>query len=65
MAVTIAAAWFVASSQKKRRKSGFWLFLVSNVLWIAWGVSTRAYAWVILQFCLAFMNIRGERQNQS
>lgn len=65
MAVTIIAAWFVASSLKERRKLGFWLFLVSNVLWVSWGLSTRAYALVILQFCLAFMNIRGERRNQS
>lgn len=63
MVVTVAAAWFVASSQKKRRKIGFWLFLASNVLWIAWAIPTRAYALVMLQFCLAFMNVRGERQN--
>ena len=65
MAVTLAAAWFVASSQKNRRRIGFWLFLASNVLWIVWGVSTRAYALVLLQFGLAFMNIRGERRNQT
>ena len=65
MIVTVAAAWFVASSQKKRRKVGFWLFLLSNVLWVAWAIPTRAYALVVLQFCLALMNIRGERQNQS
>jgi hypothetical protein len=65
MVVTLAAAWFVASSQKERRKIGFWLFLASNVLWIVWGVSTRAYALVVLQVGLAFMNIRGERRNQS
>jgi hypothetical protein len=65
MVVTVTAAWFVASSHKKRRKIGFWLFLASNVLWVGWGIPTRAYALVALQFCLAFMNIRGERQNQS
>jgi len=63
MIVTVAAAWFVASSQRHRRKTGFWLFLVSNVLWVVWGLQARAYALVLLQFCLAFMNIRGERRN--
>lgn len=63
MVVTVAAAWFVASTQRHRRKIGFWLFLSSNVLWVLWGFHTRAYALVALQFCLAFMNIRGERKN--
>jgi hypothetical protein len=63
MAVTIVAAWFVASSSRARRKLGFWLFLVSNVLWVAWGLHSHAYALVTLQFCLAAMNIRGERKN--
>jgi hypothetical protein len=65
MVVTVVAAWFVASTQRERRKRGFWLFLVSNVLWIVWGVHTHAYALIALQFCLAFMNIRGERKNTS
>jgi hypothetical protein len=63
MLVTIAAAWFVSSSSRSRRKIGFWLFLVSNVLWVAWGIHTRAYALIALQFCLAAMNVRGERKN--
>jgi hypothetical protein len=65
MVVTVAAAWYVASTQRSRRKLGFWLFLISNVLWVIWGVHTRAYALVALQFCLAAMNIRGERKNTS
>jgi hypothetical protein len=65
MAVTIAAAWFVASSSQRRRKIGFWLFLASNVLWIVWGVHAQAYALIVLQVGLAFMNVRGERKNTS
>jgi hypothetical protein len=65
MLVTVIAAWFVASRSRARRKSGFWLFLASNVLWIIWGVQAHAYALISLQVCLAFMNIRGERQNAS
>jgi hypothetical protein len=63
MGVTLTAAWFVASSDRTRRKLGFWIFLLSNVLWIVWGTSTRAYALIVLQIGLAAMNIRGERRN--
>ena len=31
--------------------------------WVAWGWSTQAYALIVLQFALLFMNIRGLRQN--
>jgi len=62
MLITITAAWFVASTQRRRRRMGFWLYLVSNVLWVIWGVHTNAYALILLQVCLAVMNIRGERK---
>jgi hypothetical protein len=65
MLVTVAAAWFVASGQRPRRKLGFWLFLLSNLLWVVWGIYARAFALVSLQLCLAGMNIRGERKNSS
>jgi hypothetical protein len=63
MAITVTAAWFVASTDKSRRHVGFWLYLVSNVLWVIWGVHTKAYALITLQFLLAAMNIRGERKS--
>jgi hypothetical protein len=63
MLATIAAAWCVTSTARARRKLGFWLFLVSNVLWVTWGLSAHAYALVLLQACLALINIRGERKN--
>jgi hypothetical protein len=63
MVVTVTAAWFVASGSKHRRRIGFWVFLLSNVLWVTWGVYAHAYALVVLQVCLAAMNIRGERRN--
>ena len=64
MVVTVIAAWMVASQKKFKRNWGFWLFLLSNVLWIAWGVPDHAYALIILQVCLAFMNIRGTIKNR-
>ena len=62
MLVTVAAAWLVASTHKHRRMIGFWTFLASNALWIVWGLHSRAWALVLLQICLAAMNIRGARK---
>ncbi len=59
MAVTVLAAWLVASQRKFKRNWGFWTFLVSNVLWIIWGLHDKAYALIFLQICLAVLNIRG------
>jgi hypothetical protein len=63
MIVTIAASWYVASTRRERRSVGFWLFLLSNVLWVIWGIHARAYALIALQVCLAVMNVRGELKN--
>ncbi|MFZ5526033.1 MAG: hypothetical protein ACOZE7_05210 [Pseudomonadota bacterium] len=64
MAVTLIAAWLVASVSRQRRNWGFWVYLLSNVLWVAWGWSTQAYALIALQFGLAAMNIRGARKTE-
>jgi uncharacterized membrane protein len=64
MMVTILAAWLAASSSESRRELGFWCFLGSNVLWIAWGWHAAAWALVVLQVALAIMNIRGVRNNE-
>jgi hypothetical protein len=64
MVVTVAASWYVASTVKARRNVGFWLFIVSNVLWVVWGVHAHAYALVALQVCLAIMNVRGARKSE-
>lgn len=59
MLATVLAAWLVASSDDGRRHAGFWVFLLSNLLWVVWGWHTGATALVVLQFSLAVMNIRG------
>lgn len=64
MVATLLAAWLVASRHKKARMVGFWVFLVSNVLWIAWGWHADAYALIVLQVGLAALNIRGVRKNE-
>ena len=65
MLVTVIAAWHVASAKKDRRSTGFWLYLVSNALWIAWSLYAHAYALIALQVCLAVMNFRGLGKNDS
>ena len=62
MAITVLAAWWVSSDKDGPRRWGFWAYLLSNVLWVAWGWHTDAWALIALQFCLAAMNIRGARQ---
>jgi hypothetical protein len=59
MVVTVIAAWMFASQRKFKRNWGFWLFIVSNGLWILWGLRDGAHALIFLQLCLAFLNIRG------
>ena len=59
MAVTLVASWLVAARGKGERNAGLWVFLVSNVLWIIWGVHSAAWALVVLQVGLMVMNIRG------
>jgi len=63
MATTVVAAWLIASQRKVRRVIGFWCFLASNFLWGIWGWHDRAWAMVILQICLAGLNIRGVQKN--
>ena len=59
MLATVSASWYVASTKKRRRKVGFWLFLLSNALWVAWGLHAQAYALIVLQAFLVVMNLRG------
>ena len=65
MATTLAAGWLVASGRRRRRDLGFWLFLLSNLLWVIWGISSHALALIVLQFGLAFSNVRGVIKNRA
>jgi hypothetical protein len=64
MVVTVVAAWLVASQSKPKREIGFWVFLLSNVLWVIWGLHDHAYALVALQIALAVLNVRGVYKNE-
>lgn len=65
MTVTLYSAWLVASQSKKRREHGFLWFLLSNILWVIWGLHDEAYALVALQVGLASLNIRGVLKNNA
>jgi hypothetical protein len=64
MIATLLSAWLVANQSKWQRKWGFWIFLLSNVLWIGWGWHDHAYALIVLQIGLAILNIRGVAKNK-
>jgi hypothetical protein len=64
MIVTAVSAWLVASQSKRKREIGFWCFLLSNVLWVIWGVHDHAYALIALQIALAVLNVRGAYKNE-
>ena len=63
MLLTILAAYLVGSQSKKKRSWGFWIFLISNALWVVWGIHDGAVALIILQISLAILNIRGAFKN--
>ena len=63
MIASVTAAWLVGSQSKRRRQHGFWWFLASNVLWVAWGWHAHAWALIVLQVALATLNIRGLKKN--
>ncbi|MEY2495670.1 MAG: hypothetical protein QOJ45_2162 [Verrucomicrobiota bacterium] len=64
MGATLLSAWLVAAQSKTKRQWGFWIFLLSNVLWVGWGWHDHAYALIVLQFGLAILNIRGVAKNE-
>jgi hypothetical protein len=64
MIATVVAAWLVGSKKNLKRSWGFWVFLLGNALWIVWGLYDGAFALIVLQVCLAILNIRGALKNQ-
>lgn len=65
MMVTVVSTWLIASQSRHKRMLAFWLFIVSNVLWVIWGVHADAYALIVLQVFLFIMNARGVRKNET
>ena len=65
MVVTLASTWLVGSTRKSLRMVGFYAFLLSNALWIAWAFHVGAWALVVLQIGLAVLNVRGASKNET
>jgi hypothetical protein len=63
MAATLVAAWLVGSRARRKRLWGFAWFILSNLLWIVWGLHAEAYALILLQVGLFMLNLRGTRKN--
>lgn len=64
MAVTLYAAYLLGSRRTDRRVLGFSTFILSNVLWVAWGWHDEAWALIALQVGLFAMNVRGIAKNE-
>ncbi|KKN91657.1 hypothetical protein LCGC14_0215390 [marine sediment metagenome] len=64
MAATLVAAWLIGSQTKRKRSWGFYCFILSNILWVIWGVYADAYALIALQIGLFVLNVRGTKKNE-
>lgn len=64
MAVTLYASYLIGSKRTKRRIFGFVMFILSNLLWIAWGWHDQAWALITLQVALLCTNIRNIIKNE-
>lgn len=65
MAVSLYAAFMIGSKNAGKRIFGFWMFILSNIMWIIWGVHDEAWALISLQVALMAMNVRGIFKNES
>ena len=65
MVITLLSAWLVASQSKRKRSLGFWFFIASNLLWVAWGWHDGAKALIALQIGLFALNVRGALKNDN
>ncbi|MDB5935231.1 MAG: hypothetical protein JWQ01_2575 [Massilia sp.] len=65
MAVTLYAAYLIGSKRADRRIFGFSMFILSNLLWIAWGWHDEAWALIALQVALFGTNVRGIIKNEN
>ncbi|MES2325010.1 MAG: hypothetical protein V4633_22365 [Pseudomonadota bacterium] len=64
MAITLAAAWLIASKDPQKRIWAFGMLIVGNILWIGWGWTDAAYALIALNVGLMALNIRGIFKNE-
>lgn len=65
MGLTWIATWFLASQKKRKIIWGHWCFVVSNVLWGAWGWHDHAYGLIALQCGLFWLNFQSASKNEA
>ncbi|CUI03195.1 hypothetical protein [Massilia antarctica] len=64
MAISLAAAWWMGSKKPGKRIVAFWMLIVGNLMWIAWGWAEAAWALITLNVGLLALNVRGIRKNE-
>lgn len=65
MAITLLAAWLIASKDPHKRVLAFVLLIIGNLLWIGWGWRDTAWALIALNIGLMGLNIRGILKNET
>lgn len=65
MMAIVSAAWLVGSKRAERRTTAFAVFIIGNLLWVAWGLYVEAYAVALLDIMLCGMNVRGYLKNRA
>lgn len=64
MAISLLAAWVMASRKAEKRVWAFWMYLTGNIMWIAWGWGEEAWALIVLNLALMALNVRGIYKNE-
>ncbi|MFK3795576.1 MULTISPECIES: hypothetical protein [unclassified Pseudomonas] len=65
MLAIVLASWLVGSKRAERRTTAFAIFIIGNLLWVAWGFYIEAYALALLDITLCGMNVRGFLKNRA
>lgn len=59
MALSIFGAILVSSALRRRRRAGFAVWVVSNLLWILWGAHSAAWGFVVMQAVFTTTSVIG------
>lgn len=63
---SVVGSWYLSDKTARHRSIGFFLFLLANFCWIAWGcVTPNAYGLILTQMYYIVTSFRGIRNNQS
>lgn len=61
---SVIGAWLVGSQDVHLRWFGFLLFLMSNLIWIGWGITIKAWPLVAMQCAFLVTSVRGVWSNR-